>query len=413
MFGSVSGSSSINVITTGSVTIPAMKKMGFAPYFAGAVESTASTAGPLMPPIMGAAAFIMATFVSLPYPSIALSATVPALLFYIGILIQIDGYAAQKGLKGLPKSEIPSPWLTLKRGWFFIPTVAILIYILFVMRLVSTAPYVATAVMLSLAQFQKKTRFSRQSFLKFVEDCGRNFFVILVMVIGIGLVVGAIGVTGLAASFSRELLVIAGDNLALILIFGALAGFVLGMGMTITGAYIFLAVVVAPALVNAGFDLLASHFFILYVAMLSHITPPVAICAFVASSIAQAPPMKIAVTACRLGAVVFFIPFFFVIEPALLLRGELTVIIRTIITAIIGIFILASAFQGYILGIGDLWPPGKSKNFYIGSVLLRIALAISGFMIALPKWSIALPGLIIAIVILLPMFFMTKWSRNS
>ncbi len=404
MFGSVSGSSSINVITTGSVTIPAMKKMGFLPYFAGAVEATASTAGPLMPPIMGAAAFIMATFVSLPYPTIAISAAVPAILFYIGILIQIDGYAAQHELKGLPKNELPSPWATLKRGWYFIPTVAVLIYALFVMRLVSNAPYIATGVMLALAQIHKDTRFSRKSFLKFLEDCGQNFFQILVIVIGIGLVVGAIGVTGLASSFSRELLMVAGDNPALILIFGALAGFVLGMGMTITGAYIFLAVVVAPALTKAGFDVLASHFFVMYVAMLSHITPPVAICAFVASSIAKATPMKIAFTACRLGAVVFFIPFFFVIEPALLLRGAPLVMMRTILTAVVGIFIMGSAFQGYFIGIGNLWPPGRTKTFYAGSILLRFVLAASGFMIALPIWQVALPGLIIAGVILIPMY---------
>lgn len=404
MFGSVSGSSTINVITTGSVTIPAMKKAGFAPYYAGAVEATSSTAGPIMPPIMGAAAFIMATFVSLPYSEIAIAATIPALLFYIGILVQIDGYAAQHGLKGLPKHEIPSLWATLKRGWYFFPAVAVLMYILFVMRLVSIAPLASTVVMLVLAQFRKETRFNRVSLLKFLEDCGRNFFQILVIVVGIGLVVGAIGITGLASSFSRELLVLAGNNATLILLYGALAGFVLGMGMTITGAYIFLAVVVAPALIKAGFDPIASHFFIMYVAMLSHITPPVAICAFIASSIANAPPMKIAFTACRLGAVVFFIPFFFVMEPALLLRGEPWVIIRSIVTALIGVFVMGSAFQGYILGIGNLWPAGKSRGFYVKSVLVRALLIISGFSVAVPDWKLELAGLIVIIAILVPMY---------
>ena len=411
MFGSISGSAMTNVITTGSVTIPAMKRSGIAPYFAGAVEATSSTAGPLMPPIMGAAAFVMATFLGIPYPVIAFSAAIPALLYYIGVLTQIDGYAAQHDLKGVPASEIPSLWETLKRGWLFIPTVVVLIYVLFILRLVNHAPYIATVVMLILAQIQKENRFTRETLLKFMKNTGRTFITIMAVMCGIGLVMGALGVTGLAVSLSRELMMLAGGNLALILIFGAVAGFIMGMGMSLIAVYIFLAIVLAPALTMAGLDPVASHLFLMYVAMLSSITPPVAVCAFVAASIAHASPMKIAFTACRLGAVVFFIPFFFVIEPALILRGDIMTIIRVIITAAIGIFIMASAFEGYMIGIGKLWPKSERSAFYSQTLPLRIILGVTGFMIAFPVHPWDIIGLIAGVVILIPTFIMARRRR--
>lgn len=424
MFGSVSGSSIVNVITTGSITIPAMKKAGFEPHYAGAIETCASTAGTFTPPIMGLAAFVMASFLNVSYAEIALAAAIPAFLFYFCLFIQIDGYAVKKGLWGLSKAETPSFIKALKDGWFYIPVAAVLLYYLFFLRLVGESAYIATALMLVLAQIRKNTRFTRESFLRFLESTAQTLMELLVIMAGVGMLLGAFSITGLAVTFARELLMLAGGNMALMLILAAVASLIMGMGMTMIAAYVFLAIVIAPALVLAGISEFAAHLFILYVGMLSYLTPPVALCAFPAAAIAKTSAMKVGITAVRLGGAIYLLPFFFVLDPGLILRTGIGGILLAFSSTLLGLFIIGSAFEGYMVGIGKLWPAKEGSwslgGYSLHSYLLRGVVIAAGFLLGLP-WGLAwglpvspkLLGLLIAAIILLPMFLTALRQRGG
>jgi len=377
LFGSVSGSPMANVITTGSITIPAMKSSGYSPAYAGAIEACASTAGTFTPPIMGATAFVLASFINMPYYQVALGAAIPAFLFYLALFIQVDGYAARNNLRGQVRENVPTVKEVLKDGWFYPPTLIVLLYFLFVLRWTGESAYIATAVMLILAQFRRKSRFTFQSFLQFLENAVKSSAILLAIMIGAGFLMGSFSLTGIASTFSRELFMLAGGSVPLMLLFTAVASLIMGMGMTMIACYIFLAIVVAPALVTAGLNEFAVHMFVLYCGMLSYVTPPVALCAFTAAGIAKAPPMKIAFTACRLGGAIFILPFFFVIDPALLMQAGAWQVATTSLTAALGMCLIGSALEGYMMGIGDLrpWP---------FSFLFRGALLLSGILISLP-----------------------------
>ncbi|MEW6671801.1 MAG: TRAP transporter fused permease subunit [Thermodesulfobacteriota bacterium] len=392
LFGSVSGSPMANVITTGSITIPAMKSTGYSPEYAGAIETCASTAGTFTPPIMGATAFVLASFINMPYSQVALGAAIPAFLFYLGLFIQVDGYAARNNLRGQIRQNVPRIREVLRDGWFYLPTLLALLYFLFVLRWTGESAYIATAVMLILAQCRKKTRFSGESFMKFLQSSVKSSAVLLAIMIGAGFLMGSFSLTGIASTFSRELFMLAGGSVPLMLFFTAVASLIMGMGMTMIACYIFLALVVAPALVTAGLNEFAVHMFVLYCGMLSYITPPVALCAFTAAGIAKASPMRIGIMACRLGGAIFILPFFFVIEPALLMQGDWWQIVYTFITAALGICLLGSALEGYLMGIGNLrtWPYG---------ILFRGALLLAGALLALPGWMTDAVGMAGTIVI--------------
>jgi len=385
-FGSLSGSSIANVVTTGSITIPLMKKSGYEPHFAGAVETCASTAGTLTPPVMGATAFVLASFINMPYVYVALGAAIPAILFYIGLYVQVDGHAARLGLRGLIKDQVTTTTKDLKDGWFYLPTLVVLIYFLFILRWTGEAPYIAMAVMLGLAQIRKKTRFSLESLLQFIENAGKSSAILLAIMSGAGMLLGSFSLTGIAATFSRELFLLAGGSIPLMLVLSALASFILGMGMTAIACYIFLALVVAPTLTMAGLNELAVHLFVLYFGMLSYLTPPVALCAFPAAGIAKASPMKVASTAVRLGAVKYLVPFFFVIDPSLVMQGHPLNIVQAFVSAAFGVFLIGSALEGYLVGIGNI-------QIGRGKYLIRGILFMSGVILALPGWRSDLIGL--------------------
>ena len=393
LFGSLSGSAIANVITTGSITIPAMKSCGYRPEYAGAIETCASTGGTLAPPIMGATAFVLASFINVSYATVALGAAIPAALFYLSLFIQVDGYAAKRGLRGLRTSESLGLGEVLKDGWFYLPTLAVLVIFLFVLRWTGESAFVATAVMLGLAQIRKKTRFTLESFWRFLENGGRSSAMLLTLMTGSGVLMGSFSLTGIASTFSRELFILAGGSIPLMLLFTAVASLILGMGMTTIACYIFLALVAAPALVTAGLNELAVHLFVLYCGMLSFITPPVALCAFAAASIAEASPMKIALTACRLGGAIFVLPFFFVLNPVLVMQGEPMAIVHAVFTASLGMFLIGSAFEGYMIGVGEI-------QSGISNYLFRGAFALSGFLLAFPGWKTDLIGFGIALVTL-------------
>ena len=377
LMGSVSGSVVSNVLTTGVVTIPAMRRIGFAPAYAGGVEACASTGGVLMPPVMGATAFVMAAFLGVPYATVALAALVPSLLFYFALFVQIDGYAAKHALKGLPREELPSVARTFAEGWHYLFVFALLVWMLFVLQRESLAPFYATALLLVINQIWPRHRLDWRKLGTLLEGVARALGELAALLAGVGLIIGALSVTGLAGTLANDLVYIAGNNIYMLLVMGAITSFIFGMGMTITACYIFLAIVLAPPLVAAGFDPVAVHLFMLYWGMVSFITPPVSLAAFVAAGIAKAAPIQVGLRSMRLGSAMYFVPFFFVLNPALILRGSAWEIAVVVATAIIGLALIASALEGYLVGIGtvrtDLW-----------GWIARMLLAAGGLSMALP-----------------------------
>ena len=353
-FGSLSGSVISNVVTTGKLTIPTMKRVGYPSVYAGAVESCASTGGALMPPVMGAVAFLMAEFLNVPYATVMIAAVVPAVIFYIALLLQVDGYAAVNGLKGMDESEIPDLWETFKGGWFYIFSLVALVYMLVWLRLDLYAPYYAAGLLIVCSLIFRKgdQRFNLNTLRELIVDSAKIISNIIAILAGVGMIVGSLAFTGVGGAFSRELLQIAGDNLYLLLGMGAVTSFLLGMGMTVSACYIFLAIILGPALIGAGLDPIASHLFILYWGMLSFITPPVALAAVAAAIIAKADPMAIGVRAMRLGLINFILPFIFVLNPALILRGTWDDIIVMVSTALIAVWLMSAGFEGYLYRIG-------------------------------------------------------------
>ncbi len=340
LMGSMRGSVITNVLTTGFMTIPAMKRVGFRASYAGGVEACASTGGVLMPPIMGATAFVMATYLDIPYGDIVIAAVIPSVLYYFGLFVQIDAYSARFGLKGLPISELPRVMNVLRDGWYFIFVFVLLIVMLLYMQREAQAPYYATALLLIINQASPKHRWSLKKFQEFLA--------------GIGLIIGALTLSGKIGSIAYELVNIAGKDVITLLILGALTSFVLGIGMTVTAAYLFLAVTVSPAFVAGGLDKLAVHLFLLYWGMISFITPPVAIGAYAAASVAEANPIKTGPEAMRLGTIIYFVPFFFVLNPALIGQGTLMEVSVVLVAALVGVVLLSAALQGYMVGIGTL-----------------------------------------------------------
>jgi len=377
LMGSMSGSVITNVLTTGVLTIPAMKRVGFRPAYAGGVEACASTGGVLMPPVMGATAFVMSTFIEVPYAEIVIAAIFPSMLYYLGLFLQIDAYSARYGLKGLPEAELPSIWQVLKDGWYYVAVFVVLMIMLLYLQREAQAPYYATLALLIINQFNKAHRWSLSQFYDFVAAVGRLFAELAAILAGVGLIIGALSLSGKIGSLTYTLVQFAGDNTLLLLVMGAITSFILGIGMTVTAAYLFLAVTLAPALVGQGLDKMAVHLFLLYWGMISFITPPVALGAYAASSIAKSNPMKTGFEAMRLGSIIYFVPFFFVLNPALIGRAPALEVVIVLATALAGIALICGALQGYMWGIGRLdgnmlaWPG-------------RVLLVVAGIVLALP-----------------------------
>lgn len=375
--GSMSGSVISNVLTTGVVTIPAMKRAGFSARYAAGTEACASTGGTLMPPVMGTTAFIMASFLGRPYVEIAIAAIIPSVLFYFALFVQLDAYAAKRNLKGMPESELPTFRQTFAEGWQYIAVFAVLIFVMIGLRQETLAPFYATALLLIINQIWPSTRLSISGFADLLVSIGRSLAELVALLLAVGMIVGAFSATGLAGTLVNDLVFLAGDGTLTLLIMGAATAFIFGMGMTVTACYIFLAIVLAPALVQSGLDPLAVHLFILYWGMVSFITPPVALGAFAAATIAGVSPMKAAASACVLGSVIYVVPFFFVLNPALIGQGTPVEVGAVFVTALVGVLFIGSAVQGYIAGLGAIQDgaPGYA---------MRIMLAIGGLALAAP-----------------------------
>ena len=370
LMGSMSGSVITNVVTTGQLTIPVMKRNGLAPATAAAVEACASTGGVLLPPIMGSTAFVMATFLEVPYYEVALAAAIPAMLYFLTLFLQLDAYAGREKLAGLPEEELPDFRKTLQSGWYYLAAFILLTVLLLVLQREQLAPWAATGCLLVVHQLLGKG-FTWTSFLEFLVATASLLVELLVILAGVGLIVGALSVTGLSGTLINDLLFIAGGSTGILLLMGALTSFVLGIGMTVTAAYIFLAIILAPALIEGGLDPMAVHLFILYWGMLSFITPPVALGAFAAATIARARPMVTAMESMRLSIVIYLIPFIFVLEPALILAAGLPAAVVALVKVIPAIYFIAAGMQRWIPLIGPLQTiPGAI--LVLGGLLLAL-----------------------------------------
>ena len=376
LMGSMSGGPISNVLTTGPLSIPAMCRIGFSKEYASGVEACASTGGVFMPPIMGATAFVMASFLNISYVTVAIAAIIPSVLYFFGLFMQIDAYAARKELKGLPREELPRLGRVFKEGWYFIAVFAALIWMLVYLQREAVAPFYATGLLLVINQVTPH-RLSFNKFMLLVAQMGKVLAELAGILAAVGLIIGGLAVTGIAGTIANDLVYLAGENVVILLIMGALTSFILGIGMTVTAAYIFLAITLVPALTNSGLDPLASHMFVMYWGMLSFITPPVALAAFAAASVANVSPMRAGLEAMRLGAIIYFVPFFFVFNPALLLQGSTLENLQAFSTALIGVALVSAALQGYLIGLGDLGQGVKG-------ICIRILVGISGLALALP-----------------------------
>ena len=399
LFGSMSGSSISNVIATGTITIPAMKKTGFPSHYAGAVEACASTGGQLMPPIMGAAAFLMASFLNVPYSHIALSALIPSMLYYIGLLVQVDAYAANYNIEKLSPSEIPSMRGVLKDGWQYLSVLLILIYFLY-LRLEAHAPFYAMAFLVVINMLRKRTRLTSHDFVELLQKISDLVGNLAVTIGAIGFIISALSITGVGASLSGELVALAGKNLPMMLILGAIASFILGMGMPTSACYIFLSIVLAPGLVEQGLNPLAVHLFILYWAIASNITLPVALAVIPAAKIAGSTYYKVGWAAMNFGFVKYLVPFIFVLSPALILQGDLKAILYALFTSFLGVFLAAEGMGKYLVGVGRL------------PVLPSAILIILGLAIAFP-FSLLIHIIIFSLTAILIAFLVFQKNKTN
>ncbi len=354
LMGMISGSSVSNVVTTGTFTIPLMKKTGYRPLFAAAVEAVSSTGGQFMPPVMGVAAFVMSDMTDIPYWKIALSAFIPAFLYFLSIGIMVYLEADKEGLEGIPKSETPPFWKTLGEGLHLIIPVFILVYELMILKASPQKAGVYTVAATIIVGILEKYIKRRYIPWREILDALKAGTMIMVPVVAAsataGLVIGIVSLTGLGVFFSKIIIQIAHGNLLGTLILSMVACILLGMGVPTTAAYIITSILTVPVIIKLGIGLLPAHLFVLYFAVLSFITPPVALSAYAASGIAGTNAMKTGYMAWKLGLAGFFVPFMFVFNPSLLLQGNVADIIIYTVIAILGISFLAVSLEGWYKG---------------------------------------------------------------
>ena len=399
LFGTVSGSAVANVVVDGAITIPMMKKSGYPPHVAAAIEAVASNGGQIMPPVMGVAAFLMAEFLNISYGEVALAAAIPACLYYVALFTQIDLEAAKLGLVGMPESEIPRLRNVIKRGWVFLVPLAVLVYtLMFAFWEPGKAGMAAVIATFLVGALQKETRPTFKSILGSIEETGKILLDIAVVTALAGLVIGAFQLSGLTFKLALLLVNTAGGSTIILLILTAVVSIILGMSLPTTVVYIMLAVLVGPALVQVGIPPLAAHLFFFYFGMLSLITPPDCIATYAAASIARADFWKSGWTGMRLGIVAYIVPFVFVFHPALLFKGTPVEIGAAIITAIIGVVFLSVGVAGYLfqrlgwikralmIAAGLLLIPSASTSLWLGANAAGIFLGVA---LVVVEWSSA------------------------
>ncbi len=369
LFGTVSGSAVANVMVDGWLTIPMMKKVGFRAHVAGAIEAVASTGGQIMPPVMGAAAFIMAEILAVPYYKVALAAAIPAILYYASLFIIIDLEAAKLGIAGLKRADLPKfKAVMISEGYLLIPLIALVFMLVVLLYSPMLASFYTILVIVFVSFFKRAARMTPKKIFAALREAGINTISVASACACAGIIVGMFSLTGLGHKLSYILVQLSGGDLFLLLLFTAICNIILGMGMPTTAVYIILATLAAPALIKVGVIPMAAHLFVFYYGCLSMITPPVALAAYAAASLAETPPMKTGFAAWRIGLAGFIVPFMFVYGPELILVGSIIDIIITCVTAMIGIWALAISIEGYIFRNFPWW----QRVFTFAAALLLI-----------------------------------------
>jgi TRAP transporter 4TM/12TM fusion protein len=395
LMGSVSGSAAANVVTTGVFTIPMMKRVGYTPVFAGAVEAVASTGGMIMPPIMAAAGFLMAQFLGIPYSQVMLMALLPALFYYIALFIAIDSEAGRRNIKGVPRSELPNIKEILKKSWYLFIPLILLVYLLVGPGWSPTlSGLISIVAAIVVSWFTKENKIGFKEALGALEDASKGITTVAVACAGAGIVVGLFGLTGLGVSLSSALIDFSGGNLYLLLLLVAVAGLILGMGLTATAIYITLVVLLAPAIVEFGLPAEVAHMFVFYYGVLSSITPPVAIAAYAAAGLIGESPMKVAVTAAKLGFPLYLLPFTFGLNPAFLMMGTWQDITQAVCTGLIAVYALSTSLAGYAI---------MKLNW-----MHRVILFSGGVLLLIPEGVTDMIGLLIIIPTMIYLFFASR-----
>lgn len=420
LFGTISGSAAANVVGTGTFTIPLMKSIGYKAHFAGAVEAVASSGGQLMPPVMGAAAFIMAEILQISYFQVCIYAIFPALLYYFCCFMMVDLEAAKTGLKGVPREALPKVGKILReRGLLLLP-VPVLIYFLAIMQ---TTPMKAAfwaiittfgllvflTILTKFRELGNQLPASAKLFptgvaimrktAEAMHEGATGSLIVATACATAGIIVGVTNLTGLGLKLSGILVDLSGGNLLALLVLTMIASLILGMGLPTTACYILLAVLAAPALIKLGVLPIGAHLFVFYFGIISAITPPVAGAAYAASGIAKTGPMKIGFTACRLGVAAFILPYMWIYGPPLLLIGEPGTVLWAVITSTIGVTACACGIQGYI--------------FRRASMLERVLLLIASLLLIKPGWITDAMGLVLLVPVLISQGVFAKLARRS
>jgi TRAP transporter 4TM/12TM fusion protein len=398
LFGTVSGSAVANVAVDGAITIPMMKRTGYPAHIAAAIEAVASNGGQITPPVMGAAAFLMAEFLNIPYGQIAMAAAVPAALYYLALFTQVDLEAAKYNLGGLPADQIPKFRGVIRLGWVFLFPLAFLVYALMWENWEAGKAGMATVILTFIVgTLQKETRPTFGKILASIEDTGRTLLDIVVITSLAGLVIGSLQLSGLTFKLSLILVSLSGGNVVALLALTAVVCILLGMSLPTAVVYITLAVLVGPALAQLGIDPLAAHLFLFYFGMLSLITPPDCLATYTAAAIAHSDFWKTGWTGMRLGIAAYVVPFVFALHPALILKGAVGEIILAVIASAIGTFLLAIGCAGFLFRNLDWFK--------------RCLFLLAGLLLMLPTWHGAWLILDAAGLFLGVGLFM--WERNK
>lgn len=393
--GMVSGSSVGNTVTTGSVTIPMMKKTGYKPEFAAAVEAASSTGGQIMPPIMGAAAFLMADFVGVPYSSIIGRAILPAALYFLGIFISVHLEAKKLRLTGIPKEELPKMSKLIKKIYLLLPLVMLVVWVSGNYMTMQRAATFAILLSIFVSLFDKENRITPKKILQALEQGGKSAITVGAACGVAGIISGAITMTGLANDLINAIVGVAGNHLIIALVLTMICCIILGMGVPTTANYCIMAATTAPILVRMGVPTMAAHFFVFYFGIVADITPPVALAAYAGSAIAKSNPMKTAFQASKLAIAAFIVPYMFCYNPAMLLIDTNPLSIAFIcVTSVLGVFGLAAALEGYC--------------FTDMNIVVRLIIAVGGLMLIHPATVTDLLGLLLLALGLVYLFIDSK-----
>jgi TRAP transporter 4TM/12TM fusion protein len=390
LFGTLSESTTANIMADGPITIPAMKRTGFKPEFAAAVEACASGAGNLTPPVMGGIAFVICVMTGIDYATICLASLTPVILYYFSLFLVIDAHAVKNGLRGMPRESLPSFRQSLTRGWMFILVIAFMTFGLIYMRWEAKSALYSALLMMALCFIYRDTRITWAGLHQILVRIASLISTVFAIMLPVGLILVGLLTTGMPATVTAYVIGLGGESIPLVLFIGVAAAFVMGMAGLALTAYLFLAVTLLPTLINVGgINLTAAHLFVMYIVLYSGLTPPVAIAAFVAAGIAESDPMKTSVTSMRVGWTLFIVSFYLLFSPGLILQAPPLDIAWAIVTCTASIPLIVGGIEGYIAKVGIL------------KTWMRPLMAIAGLLVGFPTtgWIAKICGVILFIVL--------------